>query len=199
MNDRNMTRVHPMTRREINRQKAIDSTLTLCLKHSFHGTSIDAITAATGMSKATIYRHFNSKEQLIEEALDYYKQEYLLALSVMYNSPTLSLEEKLSTPFRMLKEAYDKDSFMGCCIQKALNEYCNEDPIISNICLDFRQKRAELLETLLLSNNISRAKEKTIKGELIFSGLLSTLQVDDSSELIDIALNMYLNIMDKCD
>ncbi|WMN90539.1 TetR/AcrR family transcriptional regulator [Vibrio parahaemolyticus] len=188
-----------MTRKRINKQKAIDSTLALCLKHSFHGTSIDAITAATGMSKATIYRHFNSKEQLIEDALNYYKRDYLLELSTGYNSPTLSLEEKLSLPFKMLKETFDKELFMGCCIQKALNEYCNENSVISNVCLTFKQERTELLETLLLNNHISRAKERSVQGELIFSGLLSTLQVNDSSDLIDITLNMYLNIMSKCD
>jgi AcrR family transcriptional regulator len=185
-----------MKRKEVNRQKAIDSTLALCLKHSFHGTSIDAITAATGMSKATIYRHFQSKEQLIEEALDFYRKESLQALSSMYNSSHLTLDEKLSSPFAMLKNAYNKETFMGCCIQKASNEYSNDDePSISKVCTSFKKERIHLVETLLEQNNIAHAKEKALKGDIILSGLLSNLQINFDEELIDMAHSMYINIM----
>lgn len=50
-------------------RKAIQATLKLVAKNGVDGTSMDAIAAASGVSKATIYKHWKDKEQLLLEVM----------------------------------------------------------------------------------------------------------------------------------
>ncbi|EKO3389774.1 TetR/AcrR family transcriptional regulator [Vibrio fluvialis] len=184
-----------MKRKEINRQKAIDATLSLCLKHSFHGTSIDAIAAETGMSKATIYRHFNSKEHLIAEALEYYRNEFLTVLKSVFDDPELSLKEKLGSQFIMLRESFKNGGIVGSCFQNAHNEFCNNEPDISKVCAGYKSEKIQLTADLLTAHGISNALERATKGYIILVGLFSILQVDYQEQLIDMAQSMYLEQM----
>jgi AcrR family transcriptional regulator len=46
------------------------ATLELLAEKGMHGMSMDAVAARAGVSKATIYRRWKSKEELVEELLD---------------------------------------------------------------------------------------------------------------------------------
>src|ERR1700761_5883249 len=50
-------------------QKAIRAALKLVAKHGVDGTSMDAIAATSGVSKATIYKHWSDKEKLLLEVM----------------------------------------------------------------------------------------------------------------------------------
>jgi AcrR family transcriptional regulator len=53
------------------RENIIRKAAALFNQHGFAGSSMSDIMAATGLQKGGIYRHFESKEQLALEALDY--------------------------------------------------------------------------------------------------------------------------------
>lgn len=53
------------------RENIIRKAAALFNQHGFAGSSMSDIMAATGLQKGGIYRHFESKEQLAVEALDY--------------------------------------------------------------------------------------------------------------------------------
>ena len=50
-------------------QKAIRAAVKLMAKHGVDGTSMDAIAASSGVSKATIYKHWSDKEKLLLEVM----------------------------------------------------------------------------------------------------------------------------------
>ncbi|HET7461313.1 MAG TPA: TetR/AcrR family transcriptional regulator [Longimicrobium sp.] len=56
---------------EETRENIIRKAAALFNQHGFAGSSMSDIMAATGLQKGGIYRHFESKEQLAVEALDY--------------------------------------------------------------------------------------------------------------------------------
>ena len=49
--------------------KVIEAALELFAERGIEGTSVDAIAAASGVSKATIYKHWKDKDSLALEAL----------------------------------------------------------------------------------------------------------------------------------
>jgi AcrR family transcriptional regulator len=51
-------------------QAILDATLNLLAEKGMKGMSMDAVAARAGVSKATIYRRWKSKEELVEELLD---------------------------------------------------------------------------------------------------------------------------------
>ncbi|MCQ1057349.1 TetR/AcrR family transcriptional regulator [Photobacterium sp. ZSDE20] len=180
-----------MNRQEENKRRAIEATLALCVKHSYHGTSMDTITAATGMSKATIYRHFGSKEVLIAEALALHSQQTLSQLAQLFNDPDLTLEDKLTARFSTLEGLVEASEFHGCIYQQAFNEFRHEDEDIAGVCISYKQERIRLVTELLLANDIKQAKEKATRAELIFNGLLASLEMGLDPELITLAKRMY--------
>jgi AcrR family transcriptional regulator len=66
-----------MMKSDIKRQAILDIAYRLFRAHGFDGTSVSEITAAVGGSKATIYSHFPSKEELFVECMMAAAENYL--------------------------------------------------------------------------------------------------------------------------
>ncbi|MGF1685509.1 TetR/AcrR family transcriptional regulator [Photobacterium japonica] len=58
-----------MTRSELKRLAIIDAAKAEFIQHGFLGANMDRISAAAEVSKRTLYRHFESKENLFEAVL----------------------------------------------------------------------------------------------------------------------------------
>jgi len=59
----------PRTRSALAHQKVLDATLELISECGVEGASMDAIAGRSGVSKATIYKHWPDKEALLLEAM----------------------------------------------------------------------------------------------------------------------------------
>ena len=56
-------------RRAAARQAILDATIALLAEHGFRATTMDAIAARAGVAKNTIYRRWESKDELVTDAL----------------------------------------------------------------------------------------------------------------------------------
>lgn len=68
--------------REGRRQAILDAALELFAERGFHGTAVPAIAERAGVGAGTVYRNFESKEQLVNELYRTWKRrfaEHLLA------------------------------------------------------------------------------------------------------------------------
>ncbi|MCD9515624.1 TetR/AcrR family transcriptional regulator [Photobacterium carnosum] len=184
-----------MSKQQEKRLNIINKTITLCAQNGFHGTSMDSITTAAGVSKATIYKYFISKENLIKEALSIFSDRAINYLDNIISNPTLTLEQKLSERFEMLAVLMKDDLFNGCYFQLAYSEFNHTDDNIADICSGYKKTRVNMIHTLLNENDINNAELKSQQAELIFNGLLATLQVTKNIKLIPMAKNMYLNVI----
>ena len=52
------------------REELVEAALRLFLRDGFHATGIAAVLVAADVSKMTLYHHFQSKEELIQAALE---------------------------------------------------------------------------------------------------------------------------------
>lgn len=59
------------------KDRIIDIAIRLFLAHGFTGTSVKDLTEAAGVAKGTLYCHFVSKDQVLENILDKYSTEFL--------------------------------------------------------------------------------------------------------------------------
>jgi AcrR family transcriptional regulator len=59
----------PRTRSESAHKKAIDAALKLVAERGVDGASMDAVAALSGVSKATIYKHWTDKAALLLEIM----------------------------------------------------------------------------------------------------------------------------------
>ncbi|MDN4501663.1 TetR/AcrR family transcriptional regulator [Alteromonadaceae bacterium BrNp21-10] len=110
------------------KQVLIDTAYSLFNQHGYHATGIDKILAQSGVSKATLYKHFKSKEELILEVL---RQRHELLNATLEKAIQ---ENRSSHPALALFDALDNwfhsEDFYGCNFIRAGGEYpLNEDPI----------------------------------------------------------------------
>ena len=183
--------------KEEKRVNALKKTIELCAIHGFHGTGMDKITAATGLSKATIYKYFKSKENLIANALELFSQQSLSHVQALFENTDLTLEEKIALRFEGLAGCIDIESFNGCYFQLAYSEYSSEDQGITEVSAQYKQRTQELLIELFKRHDIEDAELKAKKAGLVYNGLLASLQLTKDAELIELAHQMFLGIISK--
>jgi TetR/AcrR family transcriptional regulator, repressor of fatR-cypB operon len=62
------------------REAILDAALALFCERGFHGTAVPAVAAEAGIATGTIYRHFTSKEALVNELFRRCKVDMMTAL-----------------------------------------------------------------------------------------------------------------------
>lgn len=59
----------PRPRSQDARDRALDAALDILEESGVEGLTVEAVTAASGVAKSTLYRHFGSREELLAEAV----------------------------------------------------------------------------------------------------------------------------------
>lgn len=181
-----------VTRQEYKRAHIIQKTIELCSQYGFNGTSMDRVTSETGVSKATIYKYFVSKENLLAEALEVFSKQGIAATKEYYEDPSLNFETKLVGQFTWLESV---ENFNGCYYQLAYYEFNQSDKRIADISIHFKKTTKAMLVKLLKDANISNAELKADKGEVLFNGLLVTLHMTKDRFLINTVRDMYCEMI----
>jgi len=100
------------------KQHLIDTALILFNKFGYHATGIDLILAESGVSKATLYKHFRSKEELILAALQLRHEQVVSKLqnkieSNKQDSTNTNPLENVLVIFDNLSEWFNTETFFG--------------------------------------------------------------------------------------
>lgn len=76
-------------------REILDALLATFCQHGCFATTVDAVTARVGIGKASIYRHFDSREELYRSALDYGIGQLLARCARVWDDTTRSAGERL--------------------------------------------------------------------------------------------------------
>ena len=77
----------------------------------YHGTSIRDIVEAVGMPKGSFYNYFDSKEDFVVEALEYYMRKRLGEFTAALSEPAASHRARLVKSFRGNGDKIDSNGF----------------------------------------------------------------------------------------
>jgi TetR/AcrR family transcriptional repressor of mexJK operon len=89
-------------RPSLSNAELLDKAFVLFRDQGFERTSLDAITAAAGMAKRTVYQRYGDKETLFKEALKRTIENFLVPAKVLRAAETEDLEETLLAIGRLL-------------------------------------------------------------------------------------------------
>ena len=64
-----------------NKSEILQDSCDYFYQNGFNGTSVDALAQYAKITKKTLYRYFDSKEQLIEDSLDFRHEWFMTQLS----------------------------------------------------------------------------------------------------------------------
>ncbi|WP_460422480.1 TetR/AcrR family transcriptional regulator [Pseudomonas sp. ZL2] len=102
-------------------EKIAESALQLFYRQGYHGTGVEQLSQEAGVTKKTLYRHFPSKELLIEAALERRDHDFMVRLE-----SALAAVEAKARPLAYIDfiEAWARsEDFHGCAFINASAEY----------------------------------------------------------------------------
>jgi len=92
---------------EIRKQELIETALKLFLKKGYEKTSIRDILREVKGSPGMFYYYFSSKEEIFEEAIQYYVENYTKELSQIFKDEDLSFQEKYNRIVNAVIKAFE--------------------------------------------------------------------------------------------
>jgi AcrR family transcriptional regulator len=103
------------------RERILDTAYELFSHRGVHDVGIDELIERAGVAKATLYRHFSSKDELVLAFLEQREQLWTYGwVEAEARRRGETPEEQLLTVFDLFDEWFHRDDFEGCSFIKVL-------------------------------------------------------------------------------
>ncbi|MRH92527.1 TetR family transcriptional regulator [Nocardia sp. SYP-A9097] len=123
------------------RERLLETATRLFYTEGIHTVGIDRIIAEAGIAKATFYRHFRTKEDLV---VAYLEREYDRQRAVLEAVPGEGADG-IVTIFDKLGELSCGPGFRGCPFLNAAVEFPNPEHAVRKVVHDYRDWFRELM------------------------------------------------------
>ncbi|QQK76819.1 TetR/AcrR family transcriptional regulator [Salicibibacter cibarius] len=117
----------------------------LFYEHGFRGVGLKQIISEANVATMTLYNHFSSKEQLVEEVLKQREERYWSYLDAL-------VQGENETPFLFAVEAHGKwleeESYQGDMFLRAIEDYAGANNDIENIARSHKSRLLQYFQML---------------------------------------------------
>lgn len=103
------------------RERLLREGIRLVYANGFHGTTVDAVLAASGVPKGSFYHHFGSKEAFTQALLDRYTDHQSGLLAEWVRKDDLSSSAKLTGYFGQMAELFVRTGYQRACLAGKLS------------------------------------------------------------------------------
>lgn len=141
------------------KQHLVDTALILFNQHGYHATGIDLILAQSKVSKATLYKHFRSKDELILAALQQRHTQILVMITAKVEEAKHVGSPGVLAIFDALHEWFNSDDFYGCNFINASAEYADARDPIHVYAAQHKQAVIDLIKTQLSAEDNTKAEQ----------------------------------------
>ncbi len=108
------------------RNDLVDAAMQVFYRHGFHGSGVERVLQAGGVSRMTLYNHFKSKDELIVAALRRRDEQFRNRLMRFVEAQTDNPAGRLLAVFDFHRRWFESDDFCGCMFINASAEF--DDP-----------------------------------------------------------------------
>jgi AcrR family transcriptional regulator len=170
-----------MRRSEI-RDHLLETALRLFNQNGYTATGVDLIIAEAGVAKTTLYRHFDTKEDLILAALERQDEQARDAMRAFVEQRTSDPVGRLLATFDCLEAWFRDERFRGCPFVSAAGEHKDSaNPVFRAAAL---HKRLTLAYFEELAHAARFAEPKRIAAEInvLHEGATAVAQMTRTAE-----------------
>jgi len=163
-------------------EKILNAALTEFYQNGFHASGVDQLSSKAGVTKRTLYRHFPSKECLIDGVLQLRDEQFMERLQAFVEAAPR--QERPMAYLDFLESWVKEADFHGCMFINAAAEYsAPADP--PHLAATAHKKRVlsylrRICEEAGLADPASLAAQLFVMGE----GLIVVMQVMGYSPLL---------------
>lgn len=167
------------------------SALRLFHRQGYHASGVEQLSQVAGVTKKTLYRHFPSKEHLVEAALRLRDTEFMTNLRDVVEAVSEPLRPMAYIDF--LAAWVQESDFHGCAFINAAAEYSGHDDQPHSLARLHKQQVLAYLEEVCTRAKYKQPALAARQLFLIGEGLIVACQVNGpAKDLIDSARDMVL-------
>ncbi|MET9558269.1 TetR/AcrR family transcriptional regulator [Streptomyces sp. NPDC006645] len=189
--------------REFDRDHAVQTALHLFWEHGYNATSLAQLRTAMGISSASFYAAFGSKEALFEETVQTYVARFgrvTDAVSQESLPPKAAVEHILRASARMQT---DHSHPSGCLIVLAAAVGADDQSAVRALLTDYRaavrRNVATCIQRAVAAGELSPATDPESMS-IVFTGFLHGLSVESrdgtSLESLEAAITQLMQVWD---
>lgn len=169
------------------KDKILSVATDLFQTRGINSTGVDTIVAVAGTTKMTLYKYFNSKEQLIIEVLNKGHADFRSWLNEKLSSASKKPSEKLQKLFEFIEEWITAPEFRGMAFIKASAEFPNEENAIHKLSFEQSREFRQYIQDLAAQAGIKDAEGLSLQLSMLFEGAVQAEQMKRGSGAIKYA------------
>ncbi|RVX41766.1 TetR family transcriptional regulator [Nonomuraea polychroma] len=162
------------------RTRVLDTAARLFYGEGVHTVGIDRIIAEAGVAKATFYKHFKSKDDLVRAYVTEQDARQRAAVGAMDAAPA---REKLMAIFAFMCEFGAGPTYRGCPFVNTAAEYPDPEHPVRQAIAEYRRWIRDLYRDLLAADGHPDAERTADILLLLRDGLVVGFDLDDPARV----------------
>lgn len=154
----------------------------LFCRDGIHATGIKKVLDESGVARRTLYKHFNSKENLVRAVLERESTLWLDWFRDFIETSADTPRARLLCIFDALKVWFEDESFFGCAFINAVMENHKQDESIRELALQHRENTNLFIQELATAAGASAPRLLTEQLGILVDGAIVGAVTLQSSE-----------------
>ena len=159
-------------------QQIVASALGLFYRNGFHASGVDLLSREAGVTKKTLYRHYPSKDVLIEAALELRHTQFMARLRAFVEQAAVDQRPLAYVDF--IAAWVQEDDFCGCAFINASAEFAQVDSVPHQQAASHKQEIQQYVLALCAAAGARQPEPLATQLFLIGEGLIVGCQVQQA-------------------
>jgi AcrR family transcriptional regulator len=169
------------------RERLIGAATRLFCRHGVNSVGVDAIVAAAGTAKTTLYKVFGSKDGLVEAVLEREGRIWRAWFIAEIDGPGGSPAQRLERVGPALKQWFSRDDFYGCPFINAVGESDKADDRLRTLAIAHKKIVLERITALCAEAGCREPAEVAHTLGLIIDGAIVAALITRNTGVADTA------------
>ena len=153
------------------RQRILDNAYELFSRRGIRAVGVDEVISRAGVAKATLYRHFPSKDDLVlaflEQREQLWTREFVEAGALQRGA---TAEETLLAIFDVFHDWFQREDYEGCSFVNVLLETCDREHPIGAASAQYLENIRTIVSTLAAEAGLRDPEEFALSWHILMKG-----------------------------
>jgi len=159
------------------RKHLIDVAAKIFNRLGYHAAGIDHVIAEAGIAKTTLYRHFESKDDLIVAVLKQIDERYRDDMREAVDKSAKNPRDKLLATFDFLESWFNDNAFYGCPFVGAAGEYSDRRSHVFKEAAMHKRLVVAYFEELARAANLAEPRSVAEQVNLLHEGATAVAHI----------------------